>query len=117
MNRSIELLWLRVREYFKHPAEDIRQAHPVVPGRLYYNFGYICKAVPFTSAEKRMIDGVDDLTPELHREQKTWANCPTSCLFCDLQKKGLPCPLINTLADGRTVCQHYKYIIIKNQKS
>ena len=47
-------LWLRT--YFKHPLENIRQANPVVPGRLYYNFGNVCKAVKYNEVEQKVID-------------------------------------------------------------
>lgn len=140
MNRTIELLWLRIREYFKHPAEDIRQAHPIVPGRLYSNFGYICKAVRYRPHEQAMVDKDKQqesagLNPEvlleqvrcvgirntdtirtMQQEADNFQDIPASCRLCDFRKQGLPCPIYNTLKDGTTVCDTHKYVIIKNQR-
>lgn len=52
----IDLVRLWLYDYFKHPVENIRQANPIIPGRLYRNFGNICKAVPFTREERRFLD-------------------------------------------------------------
>lgn len=143
MNRTIELLWLRIREYFKHPAEDIRQAHPIVPGRLYTNFGYICKAVPYSRKEKELLekikaeksDGRTDLLYDtiskevfgfsmrgatendpIQEEVARLNDLDCSCFFCDFHRKSIPCPLYNSLEDGSPVCDTHKYVIIKNQR-
>jgi hypothetical protein len=136
MNRTLDLLWLKVRTYFKHPAEDIRQANPIVPGRLYTSFGYICKAVPLTERERLFIkqtEGRGALPIELLRDIKpgkdyirqihqleeatglTATELPARCNFCAFYHKGLPCPIYNILKDGSTVCDTHKYIILKNQ--
>ena len=117
MKRFLELVWVRIRKYFKHPLEDLRQANPIVPGRLYSNFGYICKAVPYTGEERRIIaSSVEELPDDLQAAAQKWESVPNHCLLCDFQKKGVPCPLYNILSDGRTVCEVYKYFIIKNSK-
>ena len=142
MNRTFDLLWLRIREYFHHPAEDIRQAQPIVPGRLYTNFGYVCKAVPYTRKENEWLeqyrsseagDQVDaavgkmsmeskditELTPQQAKAVQTaYFNneLPDQCIFCDFHRKAIPCPLYNELADGSTVCDTHKYVILKNQR-
>ena len=139
MNRTLDLLWLRIREYFKHPAEDLRQADPIVPGRLYTNFGYICKAVPFSKAEKEKIrrireekqgetSGViEDLLMQeaingntrggdISQEVANLNELNDSCFFCDFHRKCIPCPLYNTLKDGSSVCDTHKYVILKNQR-
>ena len=142
MNRKFDLLWRRIREYFHHPAEDIRQAQPVVPGLLYNNFGYICKAVPYTRKEKEWLEQYQnsdagdmtdaavgrvsmekskDVTELDPRQAKAvmaavFNEVPDQCIFCDFHRKGIPCPLYNTLADGSSVCDTYKYVILKNQR-
>ena len=55
-SRFIDLVWLWLRNYFKHPVENIRQADPIIPGRLYRNFGNICKAVRYTTEERRFME-------------------------------------------------------------
>lgn len=140
MNRTFDLLWLRIREYFKHPAEDIRQADPIVPGRLYENFGYICKAVRYRPHEQAAVDGdkaagYDGLQPDvllelvrnkgirdresigaIQREADTWQDTPASCRMCDFRRAAIPCPLYNRLADGTTVCDTHKYVILKKPR-
>jgi len=49
--RLFDLFRSWLHDYFKHPLENIRQARPIIPGRLYSNFGNICKAVPMTDEE------------------------------------------------------------------
>ncbi len=136
MNRTLDLLWLKVRTYFKHPADDIQQANPVVPGRLYTSFGYICKAVPLNKEELSFIQQTKDtgaLPVELLRDIKPGADVirqirqlqditglntsdlPSRCNFCAFYHKGLPCPIYNMLQDGSTVCDTHKYVILKNQ--
>lgn len=56
MKPYLDLMRLWLREYFKHPVENIRQAYPIVPGRLYRNFGNICKAVPLTKDQLAVIE-------------------------------------------------------------
>lgn len=56
MKPYFDLLRLWLREYFKHPVENIRQANPIVPGRLYRNFGNICKAVPYTNEQTALLE-------------------------------------------------------------
>ena len=115
MNRTLELLWVKIREFFKHPVEDLRQAYPIVPGRVYNNFGYLCKAVKYSKAEQELIDTpLKDLPEVMRNEASEWGDIYNRCLLCDFQKKGVPCPLINLLKSGRAVCEDYKYIIIKN---
>lgn len=143
MNRMFELIWLRIREYFKHPAEDIRQAQPIVPGRLYANFGYICKAVPYNKREKDIIRRINSENGEgrkqllyntimeeiggckiegigtvdcVQEETDRLNEMDCHCVFCDFHRKAIPCPLYNTLEDGSTVCDTYKYVILKNQR-
>ena len=137
MNRTLDLLWLKVRTYFKHPAEDIRQAKPIIPGRLYTNFGYICKAVPLTQRERlflKQTENVGALPVELLRDispsqdmvrQISQLNMlaniphtdlPSRCNFCDFHRRGLPCPFYNQLKDGSVVCDTHKYIILKDQQ-
>ena len=136
MNRTLDLLWLKVRTYFKHPAEDIRQAKPIVPGRLYTSFGYIVKAVPLTMRERLFIrqslnrgalpvELLRDIKPskemvrQLHQlEEITGLNhsdLPARCNFCDFYRKGIPCPIYNILKDGTVVCDTHNYVILKNQ--
>lgn len=115
MNRTLELIWIKIREYFKHPVEDLRQAQTIVPGRVYSNFGYLCKAVPYTKAELEIINSTEEELPdEMRSEANKWENIPNKCLICDFQKKGVPCPWYNKLKDGHMVCDVYKYVIIKN---
>ena len=140
MNRTFDLLWLAIRQFFKHPVENIRQAIPIKPGRLYENYGYICKAVPFTAREQLLvnIDMANDEkvgmaldseilleqvkalgirnTDEIKRLQQEAAiasNTPVCCQFCDFAKVGIPCPIYNQLKDGSNVCNTHKYIILK----
>ena len=136
MNRTLDLLWLKVRTYFKHPAEEIRQAKPIIPGRLYTSFGYIVKAVPLTEREKLFIKQTENrgaLPIELLRDIKSDSDMvkqlsqlqeipgmqssglPSRCNFCDFYHNGLPCPMYNVLQDGTVVCDSHKYIILKNQ--
>ena len=139
MNRTFDLLWLRIREYFKHPAEDLRQANTIKPGRLYSNFGYICKAVRYTRDEQAKVDidkrtttamppdilietvkglGIrnKDAIDALQREADSLTPAPYSCQLCDFNRVGIPCPFYNQLADGSTVCDTHKYVILKNQR-
>ena len=134
MKRIIELSLLRIREYFNHPAEDIRQARPIIPGRLYSNFGYICKAVPLTSRQKDYIFAMSDLNAlpvclfydrpihepdrlrQLHDMVKETTETPVRCEFCDFYRKGLPCPFYNTLKDNSVVCHTHRYEILKHQR-
>lgn len=136
MNRTLDLLWLKVRTYFKHPAEDIRQAKPIVPGRLYTSFGYIVKAVPLTMRERlyisqsqnrgalpvellRDIKPGKDMVRQIHQLEEITglhlSELPARCNFCDFYHKGIPCPIYNVLKDGTVVCDTHKYIILKNQ--
>ena len=137
MNRTFDLIWLRIRQYFKHPVENIRQADPIKPGRLYENYGYICKAVPFTDREQvqvmqdenaygmhldaemllEVVKGLDirnkDEIDRLKKEAAEASTTPAACKFCDFAKYGIPCPIYNRLKDGSTVCDTHKYIILK----
>ena len=136
MNRTLDLLWLKIRTYFKHPAEEIRQAKPIIPGRLYTNFGHIVKAVSLTEREKLFIKQTENhgaLPIELLRDIKPGddmvkqlsqlheisgiqtSDLPSRCNFCDFYKEGLPCPFYNLLKDGSVVCDTHKYIILKKQ--
>lgn len=138
MNKNyFDLLRLWLRSYFKHPLENIRQARPIVPGRLYRNFGNACKAVLYTAEERRYIkemswDAKDNPSlsnaalMELVRytrgskqsakelERLVQSDLPPRCTLCDFHNKGIPCPLYNELADGSTVCDTHRYIIIKS---
>lgn len=145
MNRFFDILKLWVRNYFKHPVENIRQAKPIIPGRLYQNFGNVCKAVKYANAEKEFIaeasamasrmlasgesnsirlspEGIMEMVRttgcnkeaiERLQESLNQSDLPAKCCFCDFHKKGIPCPIHNQLADGSTVCDQYRYIIIK----
>lgn len=123
-------LWLR--EYFRHPVENIRQARPIIPNTFYRNFGNVCKAVPYTADELRYVresQGCEALSPYLLRDLEKSGNglqsirelqqkggtdsVPPQCNLCDFYKWGLPCPLYNTLPDGSQVCDSHRYIIIK----
>lgn len=136
MNRTFDLLWLRVREYFKHPAEDIRQARPIIPGRLYYNFGHICKAVPLSMRERLYLDQSEnhgalpiELLRDIHPGSDSlnqirqledidgisYTELPARCNLCAFYHNGLPCPIYNLLADNTVVCDSHKYIILKKQ--
>ncbi len=137
MNRTLDLLWLKVRTYFKHPAEEIRQAKPIVPGRLYTSFGYICKAVPLTAKERLFLQQTEnigalpiellrDINPnqdmvhqisQLNTLDIPHTDLPSRCNFCAFHHRGLPCPFYNILKDGSTVCDTHKYIILKEQQS
>ena len=127
-----DLLRLWMLNFFKHPVENIRQAKPIIPGRLYRNFGNICKAVPYTSAEKKYLKesvGYKALDPYLLTDIDKSGNglrsiralqekggpddTPSRCNLCDLYKSGIPCPIYNILKDHSAVCDSYKYIIIK----
>lgn len=127
-----DLLRIWQREYFKHPVENIRQAKPIIPGHLYHNFGNICKAVPMSASELRYVAGFSEyeaLSPYLLRDIDKSGNglesiielqkeggedaVPVRCNLCDFYKYGIPCPVHNVLADGSTVCDSHKYIIIK----
>lgn len=140
MNRTLDLLWLKIRQYFKHPVENIRQAVPIKPGRLYENYGYICKAVPYTAREQLLVNAdlandeqermaldsdilleqvkavgirnTDDIQ-RLQQEASEVSTAAVSCQLCDFAKVGLPCPIYNQLKDGSTVCDTHKYIILK----
>lgn len=115
MSRTLDLIWVKIREYFKHPVEDIRQAKPILPGRVYSNFGNLCKAVRYTKQELELINSsYEELPEELRLEAVNWEEFPTKCFVCDFQKKGIPCPFYNRLKDGRKVCDVYRYTIIKN---
>ena len=136
MNRTLDLLWLKVRTYFKHPAEEIRQARPIVPGRLYTSFGYICKAIPLTAKERLFLQQTEnigalpiellrDINPnqdmvhqisQLNTLDIPHTDLPSRCNFCAFHHRGLPCPFYNILKDGTTVCDTHKYIILKEQQ-
>lgn len=139
--RFFDLLRLWFRNYFKHPVENIRQARPIVPGRLYSNFGNICKAIPYRPHERAFVEhyeelsglkadndpkAVLDLVRSAHGHSATVkglqkmlckeSDLPTRCALCDFQYHGVPCPLFNELADGSTVCDSHRYVIIKRVK-
>ncbi len=130
--RYFDLFQLWVREYFKHPLENIRQAKPIVPGRLYSNFGNACKAIPMTERERKLVrdtDALGALPFELLSDVKdadirqlknlyelpdvAQRDIPSRCSLCDFYRRGIPCPLYNVLKNGSTVCDTHKYIIIK----
>lgn len=137
MNRTLDLIWLRIRQYFKHPVENIRQANPIKPGRLYENYGYICKAVPYTDKEQLMVNGDNraygmqldadmllevvkgvgirnkEAVGRIQNEAAEASTTPVSCQLCDFARMGIPCPIYNLLADGSTVCDTHKYVILK----
>lgn len=125
--------WLH--EYFKHPIPNIRTARPIIPGKLYDNFGNICKAVPMTDVEKaavsrdkhvdtgngvylmqqvKMLHGNLDAIKKL-QIAASQAAVPVKCTLCDFYDR-VPCPIFNTLADKTTVCDTYKYKIIRYAK-
>lgn len=140
MKRFFELIWLRIRNYFRHPVENIRQARPIVPGRMYENFGYVCKAVPYSPDELRQVRAEDcgdgcGLSQEvlleqvktvglrdaekiraIQKEAASWNSLPARCRLCGFNEKAIPCPFFNELADGTTVCDTHKYVIIKSPK-
>ena len=51
--------WLR--EYFRHPLENLRQANPVQPKRLYNYFGYTVKLLPMSSDERKALQHWPDM--------------------------------------------------------
>ena len=138
-----DLFRLWVRNYFKHPLPNIRQASPIVPGRLYNNFGNVCKAVRYSNEEEQVLYEAEmeaakarsmygtttDLDPNALIEMVRSVGgdkqmvegiqaalndqLPPKCLLCDFNKRGIPCPLYNCLNSGETVCDQYRYIIIK----
>ena len=134
MGKTIDLIKVWAHEYFKHPLENIRQANPVVPGRLYRNFGNVCKAVPLSQSQKKYIEEsreygalapciLDDIERSGNGiksmrmiQERTEDGPPVRCNFCDFYRNGIPCPVINTLADGSLVCETHRYIIIKPVK-
>ena len=135
MKHRLDLLRLWLRSYFGHPVESIRQADPVIPGRFYRNFGNICKAVPYTADEQQYVkesQGCEALSPYLLRDLEKAGNglqslrelqkqggdqsVPPQCNLCDFYKWGVPCPLVNALADGSNVCDTHRYVIIKRVK-
>ena len=140
MNRIFDLIWLAVRQYFKHPVENIRQADPIKPARLYENYGYICKAVPYNAIEQAKVNADDydrslslddklllelvrskglrnkEGIESLQRDALEASSTPVSCQLCDFAKTGIPCPLYNRLKDGSTVCDTHKYVILKRPK-
>ena len=143
MNRTFDLLWLAIRQFFKHPVENIRQANPIKPGRLYENYGYICKAVPYTPREQILVNNYlntdekagialdsdilleqvkalgirnTDEIKRLQQEAAMASNTPVCCQLCDFAREGIPCPIYNQLKDGTSVCDTHKYIILKTPK-
>lgn len=126
------LAWLH--EYFHHPLENVRQANPVKPRKLYHNFGNICMAVPHTHAETTylakwpdralsrtlLLQAIHSPNPLVEMDnmyslpQDPNVDAPSYCNFCDFYRCGLPCPAFNRLADGSPVCETHKYIIIKH---
>lgn len=140
MKYYFDILRIWLRNYFRHPVENIRQARPVVPGRLYSNFGNIVKAVPYRPHEVAFVqqDSVSYGTPandpnvmlELVRsfrgnrsavkameQELQQSELPKRCMLCDFHRYGIPCPIYNELADGSTVCDSHRYVIIKRAKS
>lgn len=139
MKKILDLIWLRIRNYFRHPVENIRQADPIVPGRLYENFGYICKAVRYSLSEQARVlqeapaDGIaippealmeqvkvignnQKMIKDLERAHSDSQDVPVRCRLCGFHEKAIPCPYFNRLADGTTVCDTHKYVIIKSPK-
>ena len=142
MKRFFDILRLWLRNYFKHPVENIRQARPIVPGRLYSNYGNIIKAVPYTKEELKYIEmdreaedasrnsglspegllemvrsvGGNKETVDKLRSSIEQENMPAKCMLCDLHRR-MPCPLYNELANGQCVCDSYKYIIVKQVRN
>lgn len=129
--------WLR--SYFKHPLENIRQAKPIVPGRLYTNFGNICKAVRYRPHEQALVNHcrtyadhtaippnemmevlrrlkLNKETADFLKREMELNELPARCSLCDFHRQGIPCPIYNELADGSTVCDTHRYIIIKRVK-
>lgn len=138
MKKYLDLFRIWLHEYFHHPLENIRQANPINPKRLYTNFGNVCKMVPYRPHERAAITetehGNSDMEPEALMEivrscrgnknivkameaslQETQFT-PVKCLLCAFHNNGVPCPVHNMLADGSVVCDKYKYIIIKPAK-
>lgn len=135
-----DLFRVWVRNYFRHPIPNIRQEKPIVPGRLYRNFGNICKAVRYRQHEQdyiqrtemfradyaihgsepdeilQMVKGVKGDKEAVRRIQRALSqeqDMPAKCELCDFHRCGVPCPIYNVLADGSTVCDTHRYVIIK----
>lgn len=138
MKKKLYLLLAWLREYFKHPIENIRTADPIVPNRTYRNFGNICICVPYTSEEiyylakwpeyalpltlvlqashsGNTLRELDNMYSSLY-DHVPKSQVPSKCVLCDFYKSGIPCPLNNHFKDGSTACDTHKYIIIKHQK-
>jgi hypothetical protein len=106
MEKFLDLINAWAHEYFKHPLPDIRVTKAIKPGKLYQHYGYIIKAVPLSKKEVNAIK----------YEKKKYGNTDkpsAKCQQCPLYKN-LPCPLYNTLKNGKTVCDYNRYKIIKN---
>ena len=52
----------------------------------------------------------------IQQEAANWNNLPARCRLCDFNEKSIPCPFFNELADGSTVCDTHKYVIIKSPR-
>lgn len=143
MKHRLDFLRLWMRNFFKHPVENIRQANPIVPRRLYSNFGNICKARPYTAQELRIIENTEKARQVANTAVNSYGYTPEGllemvrsmgadkkavqrlqydlsqpdvlpkCHICDFNLRGIPCPIHNLLADGSTVCDSHRYVIIK----
>lgn len=140
--KQYERLFWRIKawlhEYFRIDMDNLRTASPVVVRRLYRNFGYISVALPLNKQEKKFLAGIPDkgLTPSLiekarsskdplrtmqafynSKTYKAFQDVHAYCNLCDFYLKAIPCPIVNRLNDGSTVCEKNKYVIIKTQKN
>lgn len=136
MNRKLYLFRAWMHDYFHHPLPNIRTADPIVPRRLYLNFGNLCVCEPHSPAEARHLrkwgphalplplllqalhspspmDEIDMMYDKLSNKLQL-DNIPAHCNLCDFYRCGIPCPLHNQLRDGSPVCTSHKYVILKH---
>lgn len=108
---------LAVLQYFGYKPDNIRQAL-IVPGKYYYNFGNIVKAVPISRQEHlerqtllcNMLEGAEERN--LAEEKSMTDTIKSGCLSCPFFET-LPCPINLNLPDGTKICHSHKFIIIK----
>lgn len=126
MRRKWDLFIVWLREYFKHPLENVRTVDVVVPGRLYHNMGHICKMVSLTKDEQEVLR-LQRLQPDKEAYKKALMTASGknfksageigrymemyghACQFCDFFKKSLVCPL-------KCELENEKFIVIKEAK-
>lgn len=126
MRRKWDLFIVWLREYFKHPLENVRTVEAVIPGKLYHNMGHVCKLVSLTDKEKEVLRLQQEhpnkeeyrqmLMTQSGKEFKSAGEIGrcvemygTVCQFCDFFKKSLACPPVCRI-------ENEKYVIIKEAR-